>query len=276
MNFVERLGRIDNRIIYTVLIIVLIWPLANPLGLPVSVGANTRRTYEAIDALEAGDVVLFWAGYSASGAGDVQPQAVAIARHLFQQGVKIIFLSDVVEGPMLVENVITNIPEITNQTYGVDWVNLGYLAGGENGISAAAKGLKEAYPLDFRGTPTESIPLLENIETAGDVDMTVFFTTQNSDMYVRQVYPYGKPLIGGLINTIVPQAEPYVNSGQLTGILAGLRGGAEYELLMKQPSLGLAAMDAQSIGHLLFILLIAMANLAYFAQRNRLARKVGE
>jgi hypothetical protein len=177
---------------------------------------------------------------------------------------------------MLVENVITNIPEITNQTYGVDWVNLGYLAGGENGISAAAKGLKEAYPLDFRGTPTESIPLLENIETAGDVDMTVFFTTQNSDMYVRQVYPYGKPLIGGLINTIVPQAEPYVNSGQLTGILAGLRGGAEYELLMKQPSLGLAAMDAQSIGHLLFILLIAMANLAYFAQRNRLARKVGE
>lgn len=275
MSIMEKLGRIDSRIIYTLLIIVLIWPLANPLGLPVSVGDYTRKTFAAIDALEDGNVVLFWAGYSASGAGDVQPQAVAIARHLMQKNVKIIFLSDVVEGPMIVENVLTNIPEIQSKVYGQDWVNLGYLAGGETGISAAAKGLKEAYPLDFRQNPSESLPLLENINTAGDVDMTVFFTTQNSDMYVRQVYPYGKPLIGGLINTIVPQAEPYVNSGQLAGILAGLRGGAEYELLMKQPALGLAAMDAQSIGHLLFIFFIALANLAHFTQRGKAARRAG-
>ncbi len=275
MSLIERLGRVDNRVIYALLIVVLIWPLAKPLGLPVSVGVYTQKSYETIDALQAGDVVLFCSGYSVSGAGDVQAQAIAISRHLFGKDVKVIFYSDVVEGPMVIENVLTNIPEIQGKTYGVDWVNLGYLAGGEMAHTAAAKGLKEAYPLDFKGDPTDTLPILENVNTAGDVALTVFFTTQNSDMFVRQITPYGKPVIGGLINTIVPQAEPYVNSGQLTSILAGLRGGAEYELLMKQPGVGLAAMDAQSMGHLLFILFIGLANVAYFSTRGRAARKVG-
>lgn len=275
MSLIERLGRVDNRIIYTLLIVVLIWPLAKPLGLPVSVGKYTQKSFDTIDALQAGDTVLFCAGYSVSGAGDIQAQAIAISRHLFGKGVKVIYFADVVEGPMVVENVLTNIPEIQGKTYGVDWVNLGYLAGGETAIATAAKGLKEAYPLEFRGGATDSLPILDGVNTAGDVALTVFFSTQNSDMFVRQITPYGKPVIGGLINTIVPQAEPYVNSGQLTSILAGLRGGAEYELLMKQPGVGLAAMDAQSMGHLLFILFIALANLAYFATRGKAARKVG-
>jgi len=269
MSLIERLGRVDSRIIYTLLIIALIWPLMRPIGLPISVSNYTRITYEAIDALKAGDTVMYCAGYSVAGAGDIESQAIAITRHLLEKGVKIVYFADVVEGPMVVEKTLMAVPEAVGKEYGVDWINLGYLAGGENAISTAARGIREAYPLDFRANQTASLPILEGKNTAGDFDMFIFFSTQNSDMFVRQIFPYGVPIIGGLISTIVPQAEPYVNAGQLKGILAGLRGGAEYETMMRKPGVGVASMDAQSMGHLLFIVFIAFANIAYFTTRGK-------
>jgi hypothetical protein len=269
MNFIERLGRVDNRVIYALLIVVLIWPLVKPLGLPVSVGSYTQKTFAVIDSLNEGDTVYIQASYSVSGAGDVQPQAVAIVRHLFAKGVKIIFGAEVVDGPMVVEKYLLTVPEAAGKVERVDYINLGYLAGLENAISASAADIKQAYPLDFNGKPTDTALILDGIKGAGDVDMYLFFTTQNADMFVRQIGPYGVPIIGGLINTIVPQAEPYVHAGQLAGILAGLRGGAEYELLLKKPAVGLAAMDAQSMGHLLYIAFIILANIAYFGTHRK-------
>ncbi len=68
-----------------------------------------------------------------------------------------------------------------------------------------------------------------------------------------------------------PQAEPFIHSGQLAGMLIGLRGAAEYENLMRSP--GRAVMvDAQSMGHMLLILFILFANVAYLAKRSREAR----
>lgn len=273
MNIIERLGKVDSRIIYTLLIIALVWPLARPMGLPLSIGAQTRNTFSWIDALQPGDTVLFCAGYSVAGAGDIEPQAVAIARHLFQKGVRIVFFADVVDGPMVIENILTTVPEARGKQYGVDWVNLGFLAGGENAIAAVARGIREAYPTDFRHNVTANLPILEGKNTAADFDMFIFFTTGNADMFVRQIYGYGVPIIGGLVSTIVPQAEPYVHSGQIKGILAGLRGGAEYEKLLGLPGVGLASMDAQSMGHMLFIVFIAFANLAYFTSRGKAGRR---
>lgn len=98
---------------------------------------------------------------------------------------------------------------------------LGYLAGGENAIASYCRDLKKSYPVDFRKNQTSSLPILDGVNGAKDVKMFIFFTTQNSDMYVRQITQYKIPIVGGLINTISPQAEPYVNAGQLAGILVG-------------------------------------------------------
>jgi uncharacterized membrane protein len=77
------------------------------------------------------------------------------------------------------------------------------------------------------------------------------------------------PIVGAVITVSAPQAEPYLASGQLAGLLAGLRSAAEYELLMKSPGSAAAAMDAQSTGHVLLILFIIMGNLSYFVMKNK-------
>jgi len=273
MNVLEKLGNIDSRVIYALLIIVLLLPLRSPIGLPISISKHTERSFAVLDTLKEGDIIIMDVGYSVSGAADVEPQTVAILKHLFEKGVRMIFVGNQTEGPMITERLVKPY-EAAGKQYGVDFVNLGYLAGGENAIAAYCQDLKKSYPVDFRGNPTSSLPLLQNVNSASDVKMFVFFTTQNSDMYVRQVTQYKIPLVGGLINTIAPQAEPYVNAGQLAGILVGLRGGAEYEMLMKAPGQGVASMDAQSMGHLLIILFILFANISYLATKNA-AKKGG-
>jgi hypothetical protein len=274
MSFFERIGKIDNRIIYALLVVALMVPLMNPMGLPISVTAHTQRSFNAIDKLQAGDIVLMDVGYSVSGASDVEPQTIAILKHLFGKGVKIVFVAYQVEGGMIIEKLVKPY-EAAGKKYGEDFTNLGYLVGYENAMSTYARGMKQAFPRDHRGQLTESQPILANIKTASDFKMLLFFTTNNSDMYVRQFTQYKIPIIGGLINTIALQAEPYVQAGQLNGILVGLRGGAEYEVLMKSPGLGVASMDAQSMGHLLIIVMMILANVSYFATRKAQSARKG-
>lgn len=268
MDFWEKLGSVDNRVIYVLLILSLMIPLINPLGLPVSVGPYTQKSFAMIDALQPGDKIMVDIGYSVSGASDVEPQAIAVVKHLMTKNIKVLFVGCQPEGGMITENIMK--PYASGKKYGEDWANLGYLApGGETAISAYAQDIKKAYPKDFRGNPTESLPILDGVKVPGDFKVFIFFTTQNSDMYVRQITPQKVPVIGGLISTISLQAEPYVQSGQLAAILTGLRGGAEYEVVMKQPGLGVASMDAQSMGHMLIIAFILMANVSYFVTRSR-------
>lgn len=268
MDFFEKLGKIDSRIIYVLFILAILIPLVSPLGLPVTVSQHTKQTYEIVNSLQPGDTVIIDIGISYSGAGDVLPQAVAILKHLMSKDVKVIFTGVQMDSSKIIEDLIKPYEE-AGKEYGVDFCNLGYLAGGENAIAAYARDLKKAYPLDFRGNSTDSLPILETVNSAKDANMFIFFSTQNADMYVRQIAEYQVPIVGGLIATIAPQAEPYLHAGQLKGMLVGLRGAAEYESMMGSPGMGLASMDAQSIAHLLIIFFIVIANISYLGTQTK-------
>jgi hypothetical protein len=68
---------------------------------------------------------------------------------------------------------------------------------------------------------------------------------------------------------------PYLNAGQLVGLLGGMRGAAEYEGLIQHPDQGVRGMDSQSVIHLLIIVLIAIGNAAYFVSRRTKAPSGG-
>jgi len=61
---------------------------------------------------------------------------------------------------------------------------------------------------------------------------------------------------------------PFLNSGQIVGMVAGLKGAAEYERLIDHKEMASRGMDAQSIAHLVVIGFILVGNLAYFATRK--------
>ena len=67
---------------------------------------------------------------------------------------------------------------------------------------------------------------------------------------------------------------PYYQTGQLSGFLGGLKGAAEYERLIQRDGAGVRGMDAQSMAHVLIVVLIILGNIG-FAIQKRSARRGG-
>jgi len=82
--------------------------------------------------------------------------------------------------------------------------------------------------------------------------------------YVYGKEKYGFELGGGCTAVSAPGLYPLIDTGQINGLLGGLRGAAEYETLVGMAGKATAGMDAQSATHFLIIILIVVCNLFYF------------
>ena len=75
---------------------------------------------------------------------------------------------------------------------------------------------------------------------------------------------FGKKVIlgGGAIGA--SDYYPFLQSGQICGLLPGLRGAAEYESALKCPDIGSKRMWSQLYTHAFAIFLIVLGNIEYF------------
>jgi hypothetical protein len=56
---------------------------------------------------------------------------------------------------------------------------------------------------------------------------------------------------------------------QIAGLLPGVRGGAEYEILIDQPGVNLIQSDALSLGHMIVIISVIIGNTVYFLSKGQ-------
>lgn len=103
------------------------------------------------------------------------------------------------------------------------------------------------------------------------MDVLVVNTVGNEiEYYVRHIEStYHLTIVAAGAATVLPVISPYLGSGQVKGIVSGLSGAAEYELLAGIPGQATGAMDAQSIGHMLILALILLGNLGFHLQRRK-------
>lgn len=268
MDLLMKLGDIDKRVLYVLLVLVLLIPMVRPIGIRISISHWTTKAYEQLSRLEPGDTVICDFGYNVDGAPDVEPIAKAIFRDLFDRNIKIITVSLNAQGPMIAEKLLLPYEE-SGKVYGTDFCNLGFMAGGETALAAYARDLKRTFPRDWRGNTTSTLPILQGITGAPDTKAWIFFTDSSAEAWVRQVGDLDVPMIGAVITVAAPQAEPFVHSGQLSGLLTGLRSAAEYEIITNRPGGAVAAMDAQSLGHILITIFIVFGNISYFVKRSK-------
>ncbi len=263
-DFIQNL---DRRWIYLLLLVAVLYPLIKPIGMPITISEWTEAFYAEVDKLQAGDVIMLAVDYTPAGGPDVAPQAVAMFQHAMEKNLRVVGVSFLADGPPLLQNILDPYMASGEKEYGVDFVNLGFVAGVETGISAFAGDMKRTAPADFFGTPTASLPLMKDINSVNDVDMVADFATgmPGPAEIVRQIgQNYKVTILCGVVTAMGPQTEPYYQSGQIKGLLSGLRSAAEYEVRNGTPGSAAAGMDAQSLGHIVIILAMAVGNLAYF------------
>jgi hypothetical protein len=75
------------------------------------------------------------------------------------------------------------------------------------------------------------------------------------------------PIILGLSGGIGPTFRGFYDTQQVGGILAGLRGAAEYEQMTNRPGDASRLVSAQSSAHLLLVMLILIGNVSFLAAK---------
>jgi hypothetical protein len=267
MTIMERLGRSYKEIIYLALFASLAVPMIRPIGLPVPIDKTTADIYDRVDALQPGDVVVLGSNIGAAIYAEVYPQYIAIMEHVFRKpGVRLILVDHGTEAPIFAERALTELNAAGRKTYGVDYVHLGYIAGDEAAISGLCRDLHALLQVDYHGNAISSLSMLDDINGAQDFTIVIDFTASaDSQFWLNQAYAvYGTAIAFGLTAVKVPDAYAYYTAGQIFGIVESLKGAAGYEILIGRPGIAAKGMDAQSIAHLLYIVLVLLGNLAYF------------
>ncbi|MBI2845872.1 MAG: zinc ribbon domain-containing protein [Chloroflexi bacterium] len=261
-------------IIYLAVAVAIIVPLLSggSLDTGTSISPGARSFYDALNALPAGSKVLIAHDYDPTVAAEMLPQARAILRHLGAQGAKVLSVSLTPQGPALAQQALQDTLAVEGYSYGVDYLNLGYVAGGEAGLRALARGSFFALSRDYlEGKGFAWYAISQGFSSLQNVDLIVVLagSQDNLRLWVEQIQtPFQKRMVAGVSAQADPAARPYLRSRQIVGLLSGLVGAAEYERITGLPGRASLGVAAQSWGQAALVLLIILGNFAYFLGRK--------
>ena len=294
-KYITILGNLDRRIIFLLIGLAVLIPLIKPnwVALPIKIDQNTNIVYQSISNLKENDKVLLSFAYGASTKPEVHPMAIGLLNHLFSKGVKVYIVSLWPEGPIMAQQAMSTVKNsgLFNIKDGSDYVMFDYKVGGFVVIKEIADNFRELYKQDYNGNAIEDLQIMEGVYSVEDFDFVFDFSAGvpgNAEWVQYACDPKNIPLSSGCTSIMVTDAIPYVESGQLQGILAGMPGAAEYEQLVYeymieeqqnnnkyinknieiQKGKAFARMSAQSVAHFLMVIFIIIGNIAYYYSRK--------
>jgi len=252
----------------------MILPVIYPVSLPMTVAKEVGDAYNFVESIQERSPVLFTAYLYAAAWPELGPCGVAVVRHLFRRSIRPIFLGTGPESPVLIEKILSHV-DTKGKTYGVDWVNLGYVPGDETMLAAVSKDFK-VIAKDYFGTSTGDIPLMKGVNTISDVKAAICIDTgiHGLEGVIRQIAAKTPFLIAGVMGTYYSMAMPYYKAGIAKGVLSSTLGAAQYEVLTKMPGPGSSVMSAMSVSHILLIALIMAANIYMVWEKRAREREV--
>jgi len=271
LNFWEKLGALDRRWIYLLVALSVIFPLIVPMSFKISITPEARQLYEAIESLPDSSVIMLTFDYYPSTVAETEPMAIAALHHLFRKNCKVVTLSTVpLGGPSMAERVTRTIAEKYNKVYGVDFVNLGYKANYVAVLKGMGTSIESIYPTDNSGTPLSKLALMKKVKNYNDISFIYVVADNDIVTYWISIVnaQYGTPVGAGVTAVSAPKYYAFISSGQMTGLLGGMKGAAEYELLVRAQGMAEKGMGMQSVVHLMIILMVIMGNIAFFAGRR--------
>lgn len=273
IKILEALEKMDRRVIFIFIGLAVIVPFFIPFGFDFSVSAPVQSFYDSIQSVPADSKVLLSIDYDPASMPELYPMHLAVLRQLFSKDVKVICTQLWATGSPLAEKTFREIAvKEFNKKYGTDYVNLGFKEGREVVMVSMGESIPKTFPTDYHGTKVEDLPIMQGVKNFSDLAMIINISAgvPGTKEWVLQVQSrFHIKLVSGTTAVSAPEFYPYLQSGQLVGLLGGMKGAAEYEKLVGVKGLGRRGMDSQSVSHIVILLFILIGNIAYFSTRGR-------
>ena len=272
-GFWNRMQDIDRRWVYLMVGLAVLIPFIIPATFPISITPEAQMLYDAVEALPDSVTVMVVFDYYPSTIAECEPMTTAALHHFWRKDCKVITLSNIpLGGPSMAETVTRDIAPEYGKVYGEDFVNLGYKANYVAVLSGMGSSIESIFPTDNSGTHLSELPMMDSVVNYEQVSF-IFEVADNAtaDYWVSIVNAqYGVPIGCGTTAVSAPKYYSVVQSNQFVGLLGGMKGAAEYELLVDKSAKAVVGMGAQSLVHLLIIALVVLGNLGfYLSGRNR-------
>lgn len=280
------LSHLDRRWIFLLMALSVGLPILLELQFPEKPTRLAEDVFNEVEGLQEGDKVLLAFDFDPASEGELGPMATTFVRHCCEKKVKMYFLALWPVGPQMIDDTIENVikADFPHLVYGEDYVNLGFKPGEEGVIKVIITDMRQLYTTDARGTNVDQIPMMRGIDSVQNMDLICNVSagypgTKEWVQYAATPYPDDVKLVAGCTGVQAPLLYPYLGEDQLPGLLAAIKGAAEYEALVMEKYGGedpnpkyleaIRRMGPQLIAHILMILLIVAGNYVFFVQRSK-------
>ncbi|MCK5125080.1 MAG: hypothetical protein KAR42_02385 [candidate division Zixibacteria bacterium] len=277
MNIFEKLSKLDRRWVFLILAVVVIIALLVDFKTPLRINKEVQSVYDFMEALEPGDYIQMSIDYDPGTIAEMHPMTYAILEQAFKKDVKVIITALSINGPGMAEKAMLDIMDSVRILYGKELVYgedvafLGYKPYPGIVILSMGQNYRISFPQDYYGTPVDDLPIMKGIINYDDVKGVILITgTSGVDFWISYANGrYDVELAVGLTGVMAADYYQYLRSGQIFGLMGGMLGAAEYELLVKKPGPAMEAMKVQVWAHIVIIVFIIIGNIGYFISRRK-------
>ncbi len=235
-------------------------------------GTPAAEFYDAIQSLPNNSTVVVSFDYDPSVSGEMDLISLAILRHLIQRRINIVGLSTLEPGPMIAQRVLAIATAgKSDYRYGVNFLNAGLVAGHESGLVQLATQGFQTNARDFdQNRVIGQYPIAANVKNIKSVSMVIELAGGEETLknWLGQFQPQANLRIAaGVSAAVEPKARVYRDAKQLTALVSGPVGAAQYEILSNQQGQAVRQATAQSLAQIVLIMVVLAGNAVFWISR---------
>ena len=273
MSIWQKMTAIPREVIMALVLVAIIVPAMNPLGLPLMVGSMSEAWYDTIDSLPADSVILFDIGYGSGGYPSLGPGNIAAFHQMFEKDLKIVIMATSLEGTLMYPLIMDSVLPEQNYgaVYGEDYVFIGYIAGGQTAMAGVLGDLQSLVTNDYQGNAISTFSLMDNVGGADDFALVAYVTTagETAEGWVYQASSqYNVVVLGGCLSMMTTSIKPYYDSGQIAGIMDGIKGAADLEFLTGHAGDAIVSSDILTFTQSLVLIFIIVGNVSWYMTKK--------
>ena len=271
-----KLSRLDRRAVFAAIAVVVVLPFLSPFDLRATPSEATLAFDAALEkAIASGRPLLIDVDFGPQTVAEMEPMLLAVLDRAFAARCKVVLLTFMTEASSPLRRYLEKMEARYGLEYGVDYVFLGYASAYAYTMYGMGTSIGAYFHSDDRGTKLADLPIMRGVKSLKDVSAVVDIASNSMPRFWVQygVAPHGIDLIVGATAVNATDYYPYLQTGQIKGLLAGGRAAAEYEGLLldrgvrREPGDATRGLGSQSLALAVILAFILIGNAAYFLSR---------
>lgn len=240
----DKLQSVPKGVIYLLLLLCTSLPLFFTVPLPNKPSDASIDFYAFIQNIPDGSRVLIGSDWTKSTRGESMGEMEAVLKLLMRKKIKFaVYSTGDAQAPQVARDTIRRVSDLVKvdgyEEYQPfrDYVVLGYFPNSEgttnainNNVLVAFKGKTDAAP----GQGPQDVmtsPVFQGVKSLSDFSALILLTASNTEKTTIQRIKK-TPLLFMVTGVMVPEDQVYYASGQLKGLVGGIKGVFDIETLM--------------------------------------------